>query len=232
MLRRYSPASQPVRSRMSVVRRQTVQPCTSDGLTKRVPSLLTVAAGFTLCASTTLLAQEAVLELFPVRPINFDVALRQQSFAPNDREITLQAGVTALRYGDGELRTIYQYFSIHTQDANTDQHALFLNPRWNNIIDLLDFPKSMPLNRLLRHVFFGPLEDRAVPYVGVLLGAVISSENRSSPGLLYGGQAGVRFPVARGISLDLSLQYTQFDVTFQGQSGESQQWLFLTGVRY
>jgi len=177
-------------------------------------------------------AQEALLEWFPIRPVNFDVALRQQSFAPSDREITLQAGVTALRYGDAEVRMVYQYFSIHTDDFTTDQHALFVNPRWNNVIDLLDFPKSMPLNRLLRHLFFGPLEDRAVPYVGAILGGVLSIQGASSPGLLYGGQVGVRFPVARGISLDLSLQYTQYQVTFQGQSGESQQWLFLTGVRY
>ncbi len=191
---------------------------------------LTTAVLLMPCLSAV--AQEAVLELFPIRPINFDVALRQQSFAPTDREVTLQAGITALRYGDGELRTVYQYFSIHTQEFKTDQHALFLNPRWNNVLDLLDFPKSMPLNRILRHLLFGPLEDRAVPYVGALLGSVVSDENRSSPGLLYGGQVGVRFPVARGISLDLSLQYTQFEVSFRGQSGESQQWLFLTGVRY
>jgi len=177
-------------------------------------------------------AQEAVLEAFPLRPFNFDVALRQQSFAPNDREITLQAGLTALRYGDGEVRLGYQFFSIHTEDFKTDQHALFVNPRWNNVLDLLDFPKSMPLNHLLRHLLFGPLEDRAVPYVGALLGSVVSAQGRTSPGLLYGGQAGVRFPVARGISLDLSLQYTQYDVTFRGESGQSQQWLFLTGVRY
>lgn len=177
-------------------------------------------------------AQEALLELFPVRPVNFDVALRQQSFAPNDREVTLQAGVTALRYGDGEVRIGYQYFSIHTQDFKTDQHAVFLNPRWNNVLDLLDFPKSMPLNRVLRHLLFGPLEDRAIPYLGALVGTLVSGQERTSPGLLYGGQVGVRFPVARGISLDLSLQYTQYDVTFQGQPGESQQWLFLTGIRY
>jgi len=177
-------------------------------------------------------AQEAVLEWFPIRPVNFDVALRQQSFAPSDREITLQAGVTALRYGDGEFRLMYQYFSVHTEDFETDQHSLFVNPRWNNIFDLLDFPKSKPLSRILRHLFFGPLEDRAVPYVGALLGGVLSVQGASSPGILYGGQAGVRFPVARGISLDLSLQYTQYQVTFQGERGESQQWLFLTGVRY
>jgi hypothetical protein len=177
-------------------------------------------------------AQEATLDVLPIRPVNFDVAFRQQTFAPNDREITLQAGVTALRYGDGEVRTVYQYFSVNTQDSKTDQHAVFVNPRWNNILDLLDFPKSMPLNRLLRHLLFGPLEDRAVPYVGALLGAIVSGQGGTSPGLLYGGQVGVRFPVARGISLDLSLQYTQYDVTFQGQSGVSQQWLFLTGIRY
>lgn len=176
-------------------------------------------------------AQEALLEVLPLRPFNFDVALRQQSFAPNDREVTLQAGLTALRYGDGEVRIGYQYFSIHAEDFRTDQHAVFLNPRWNNVLDLLDFPAS-PIGRLLQHALFGPLEDRAIPYVGALIGAVVSGEGRASPGLLYGGQAGVRFPVARGISLDLSLQFTQYEVTFRGQSGDSQQWLFLTGVRY
>lgn len=177
-------------------------------------------------------AQEALLEILPIRPFNFDVALRQQSFAPNDREVTLQAGITALRYGDGEIRAGYQYFSIHTDDFKTDQHALFLNPRWNNVLDLLEFPASMPIGRMLKHLFFGPLEDRAIPYVGGLIGTVISGQGRTSPGLLYGGQTGVRFPVARGISLDLSLQFTQYDVNFRGESGQSQQWLFLTGFRY
>ena len=177
-------------------------------------------------------AQEALLEILPVRPFNFDVALRQQAFAPKDREVTLQAGITALRYGDGEIRAGYQYFSIRTDDFRTDQHAVFLNPRWNNVLDLLEFPASMPIGRMLKHLFFGPLEDRAVPYVGGLIGTVISGQGRTSPGLLYGGQAGVRFPVARGISLDLSLQFTQYDVNFRGEAGESQQWLFLTGFRY
>lgn len=177
-------------------------------------------------------AQEALLELLPIRPFNFDVALRQQSFAPNDREVTLQAGITALRYGDGEIRAGYQYFSIHTDDFKTDQHALFLNPRWNNVLDLLNFPASMPIGQILKHLFFGPLENRAIPYVGALIGTVISGQGRTSPGLLYGGQIGVRFPVAQGISLDLSLQFTQYDVNFRGESGQSQQWLFLTGFRY
>jgi hypothetical protein len=188
--------------------------------------------GLMLCSPLPAPAQEALLEVLPIRPFNFDIALRQQSFAPNDREITLQAGVTALRYGDGEVRLGYQYFSIHTEDFKTDQHAVFLNPRWNNVVDLLDFPASMPINRLLRHILFGPLEDRAIPYVGALIGTVLSAQGRTSPGLLYGGQAGVRFPVGRGISLDLSLQFTQYDVNFRGESGQAQQWLFLTGIRY
>ncbi|NOS76402.1 MAG: hypothetical protein HOP35_00495 [Nitrospira sp.] len=192
--------------------------------------LCAIASAFLLPAQTQ--AQEALLEILPIRPFNFDVALRQQSFAPNDREVTLQAGITALRYGDGEVRVGYQYFSIHTDDFRTDQHALFLNPRWNNVLDLLEFPASMPIGRMLKHLFFGPLEDRAVPYIGALIGTVISGQGRTSPGLLYGGQTGVRFPVAQGISLDLSLQFTQYDVNFRGESGQSQQWLFLTGFRY
>jgi len=205
-------------------------PCSPVRSAGTLTAIVLVACALTAVPSVS--AQESVWETFPLRPFNFDVALRQQSFAPNDREITLQAGLTALRYGDGEVRIGYQYFSIHTDDFKTDQHALFLNPRWNNVVDLLDFPKSMPLNRILRHLLFGPLEDRAVPYVGALLGSVVAAQGRTTPGLLYGGQAGVRFPVGRGISLDLSLQYTQYDVNFRGESGQSQQWLFLTGVRY
>lgn len=203
-----------------------------SGLRGSFCRLYLCALTLTLLGPFPALAQEALFEILPIRPFNFDVALRQQSFAPNDREVTLQAGVTAVRYGDGELRTGYQYFSIRTTDFRTDQHAVFLNPRWNNILDLLDFPASMPISRLLKHVFFGPLEDRAVPYVGALIGTVISGQGRTSPGLLYGGQAGVRFPVARGISLDLSLQFTQYDVNFLGEAGQTQQWLFLTGFRY
>jgi hypothetical protein len=177
-------------------------------------------------------AQETVLNILPVRPFNFDVALRQQTFAPNDRELTIQAGLTALRYADLEIRTIYQFFSVHTPEFKTDQHSLFLNPRWNNFIDILDFPKGKPISRTIRHVLFGPLEDRAVPYIGLLGGGVVPGPKNEGPGYLYGGQVGVRFPVARGISLDLGLQYAQYSVDFRGQGGQSQQWLFLTGIRY
>jgi hypothetical protein len=175
---------------------------------------------------------DAAVDWFPLRPFSFDFALREQSFAPNDRELTLQAGITALRYGNIEVRGTYQFFSIHSHEFKTDQHSVFLNPRWNNFIDILDFPKGKPISRTIRHVLFGPLEDRAVPYVGVLAGGVMPGPRNEGPGQLYGAQMGVRFPVARGISLDVSLQYAEYNVDFQGQGGISQQWLFLTGFRY
>lgn len=185
-----------------------------------------------LCGPAYASAQESAMAVFPMRPFNFDVALRQQNFAPNDREITIQAGITALRYDNLEVRASYQHFSVHTRDFKTDQHAVFLNPRWNNFIDILDFPKSMPINRLIRHALFGPLEDRAVPYVGLLAGAMMSGSGHDGPGHLYGGQVGVRFPVAQGLSLDMGLQYSRYGVDFQGQNGEAQQWVFLTGIRF
>jgi hypothetical protein len=192
--------------------------------------LFVVAVSPWLCAEIH--AQEAALAVLPIRPLNFDVAIRQQNFAPSDREITIQAGITALRYGNLEVRSIYQYFSIHTQEFRTDQHAFFLNPRWNNFIDILDFPKGMPINRLIRHALFGPLEDRAVPYAGLLGGALVSGAGHQELGHLYGGQVGVRFPVARGLSLDIGLQYSRYGVNFRGQDGEAQQWVFLTGIRF
>lgn len=201
---------------------------------KRLPRWL----GIWLCVASLsgLPASSAALDLpvhwFPIRPFNFDVAFRQQNFAPDDREITIQAGFTALRYGDVEVRASYQFFSIHTDEFKTDQHAVFLNPRWNNFIDILDFPKGKPINRTIRHILFGPLEDRAVPYLGFLGGMVAPGPGNDGPGHLYGGQLGVRFPVALGLSLDLSLQYSRYGIHFRGEGREAQQWVFLTGIRF
>lgn len=192
---------------------------------------LTAAAGAWLLSAVSVGAQEAVLD-FPIRPFNVDVMLRQQTFAPDDREIGVQLGITALRYGNVEVRTIYQFFSIHTHEFSTDQHSLFLNPRWNNFIDILDFPKHKPISRLIRHVLFGPLEDRAVPYIGALAGGVLPGPGNRAPGHLIGGQVGVRFPVAQSLSVDVSVQYSQYGVDFQGEAGQAQQWVFLTGVRF
>jgi hypothetical protein len=195
------------------------------------PSLLLMQIASLLIAGVAA-AQEANLVWFPIRPLNFDLAVRQQNFAPDDREITVQAGITALRYGNLEVRAIYQFFSVHAQEFKTDQHAVFLNPRWNNFIDILDFPKRMPINRIIRHVLFGPLEDRAVPYAGLLGGATMPGPGHSGPGHLYGGQIGVRFPVARALSLDIGIQYVRYGVDFRGEGGEAEQWIFLTGIRF
>lgn len=177
-------------------------------------------------------AIEAVPEFFPLRPFNVDVSFNQRTFGPQARVIAVQTGFTALRYGLLEVRTIYQYYSHHTPNFITDQHSLYVNPRWNNFIDLLDFPGHMPINRMIRHLLFGPLEDRAVPYVGALIGGTIPGRDADSPGYLYGGQVGVRFPVARGFSVDMGLQYSRFEIDFKNKSDLSQQWLFTIGVRF
>ena len=176
-------------------------------------------------------AIEAVPEYFPLRPFNFDVSFNQRTFAPQARVLAVQAGLTALRYGVLEVRTVYQYYSHHTQTFTTDQHSLYVNPRWNNFIDLLDFPRDKPINRMIRHLLFGPLEDRAVPYVGALVGGTLPGRSALSPGYLYGGQVGVRFPVARGVSVDMGFQYSRFEIDFNSKSDLSEQWLFTIGIR-
>lgn len=187
--------------------------------------------GLVMALPPTAAGQEAVLDILPLRPFNFDISFNQRTFAPETRVIAAQAGITALRYGQLEIRTIYQYYSQHTPTFITDQHSLFLNPRWNNFVDFFDFPKTKPLNGVIRHVLFGPLEDRAVPYLGVLIGGTLPGRGAYSPGYLYGGQVGVRFPVARGFSVDMGLQYTRLEVDFKGTSDLSQQWLFTIGIR-
>lgn len=174
--------------------------------------------------------QEAVLDILPVRPFSFDLAFNDRSFAPTRSIFAVHAGITALRYGPLELRATYEYYRNYAPTFSTDQHSLFANPRWNDFIDLLDFPKGKPISRLLRHVLFGPLEDRAVPYVGALLGGTLSGS--LTPGLLYGGQIGVRFPVAQGFAVDMGLQYSRFQVEFEGTYNWSRAWLFTIGVRF
>lgn len=203
----------------------------------RPQCLLRYFPAVSICLTACLLAapvtaQDALLELLPIRPFNFDIAFSQRTFAPDNRVIGIQGGVTALRYGDLEVRAIYQYYSNHTPNFMTDQNSLYLNPRWNNFIDILDFPKGMPINRVIRHVLFGPLEDRAVPYLGLLGGATLPGPGNSWPGHLIGGQLGVRFPVARAFSVDMAVQFTQFGVDFQGAAGQTQQWLITSGIRF
>lgn len=177
-------------------------------------------------------AQEALLDILPVKPINLDVAIRKQTFAPRDREIGIQAGFTALRYGNIEVRAMYQFFSVSTQEFSSDQHSILVNPRWNNFIDILNFPHGRPINRIIRHVLFGPLADRAIPYLGGIGGAVLPSSGNDKTGHVLGGQLGVRFPVAHGIAVDFGFQYTQYRIDFEGERGLAHQWMFLTGVRF
>lgn len=196
-------------------------------------SRFTIVVSFLMVViAAPLSALDATLEWFPVRPVNFDIAFSQRTFAPDNQVIGIQGGITALRYGALELRAMYQYYSNHTPTFQTDQHSLYLNPRWNNFIDILDFPKGMPINRVIRHVLFGPLEDRAIPYLGLLGGATFPGPGATWPGHLIGGQVGVRFPISRGLSLDMAVQYTHFEIDFQGTGGQTQQWLITSGIRF
>jgi hypothetical protein len=169
------------------------------------------------------------LEILPIRPFNIDIALRQ-AFSPNDREIALQAGLTALTYGNFEIMTTYQYFSLASSSTKAEVHSVYANPRWNNFLDILDFPADKPINRMLRHVLFGPLEDRAVPFVGVIGGSVVAGPGNRAPTYLYGADFGVRFPVGHSIALEFTLGYFIYGLNFDGVGSNEKQLLFTTGV--
>jgi len=174
------------------------------------------------------MSQEARFDVLPLRPFNIDIAFRQ-AFTPNSREVGLQAGFTALRYGNFEVGATYQYFGFVSQEENGDFHSVYLNPRWNNFLDILDFPSGAPINRLLRHLLFGPLEDRAVPFIGLIGGSVLTGPGNRAPSYLYGGDIGVRFPVGYGFSLEMTLGYFVYGVDFEKDSGDERQMLFTTG---
>jgi hypothetical protein len=191
---------------------------------------LLIAMWFLLMPSGAI-GQEARLEVLPLRPFNIDIAFRQ-TFTPNGREVGIQAGLTALRYGNFELGATYQYFGFSSPDSKADLHSVYLNPRWNNFLDILDFPSEMPINRLLRHLLFGPLEDRAVPFVGLIGGSVLTGPGNRAPSYLYGADVGVRFPVGHSIALEFTLGYFAYGVDFEGGAGNERQLLFITGFLF
>jgi hypothetical protein len=133
----------------------------------------------------------------------------------------VQAGLTALRYGNFEVGATYQYFAFSSREQKAELHSVYLNPRWNNFLDTLDFPSGNPINRLLRHLLFGPLEDWAVPFVGLLGGAVLTGPGNRAPSYLYGADVGARFPVGHSISLAIILGYFVYGVNFEGQGGRA-----------
>lgn len=205
---------------------------------RHVHSALALFAGqwlliglFFLLMPSGAMGQEARLEVLPLRPFNVDIAFRQ-TFTPHGREVGIQAGFTALRYGNFELGATYQYFGFASTDNTADLHSIYLNPRWNNFLDILDFPSDMPISRLLRHLLFGPLEDRAVPFVGLIGGSVLTGPGNRAPSYLYGADVGVRFPVGHSIALEFTLGYFAYGVDFEGGGGNEQQLLFITGFLF
>lgn len=187
--------------------------------------------GFSLLVAIDSMAQEARLEIFPIRPIYVEAAYRQ-TFEPDGHEVGVQAGFTALRYGDLELNGTYQYFGLLSENEKSNIHSVYLNPRWNNFLDILDFPSGRPLSRLLRHILFGPLEDRAVPFVGALIGTVLSGPGVDSPGFSYGGQIGVRFPVAHSVALEVAVGYFAYEAHIHEGTGQQRQLLLSTGFAF
>jgi hypothetical protein len=175
--------------------------------------------------------QERRLQVLPLRPFNVDITLRQ-AFTPNGHEVGLQAGFTALSYGNFEVGATYQYFGFASTELNADVHSVYLNPRWNNFLDILDFPSGWPINRALRHLLFGPLEDRAVPFAGLIGGAVVAGPGNKAPTYLYGADLGVRFPVGHGIALEVTFGYFVYGLDFEGGGGPEKQMLFVTGVLF
>lgn len=186
---------------------------------------------FSLLVPMAATGQEARLQVLPFRPFNVDFAMRQ-TFTPNGRELALQAGFTALAYGNFEVGTTYQYFEFNSPDQHANIHSVYLNPRWNNFIDILDFPSGSPISRTLRHLLFGPLEDRAVPFVGAIGGLVVSGPGNKVPTYVTGADIGVRFPVGHGFALEVQFAYFVYGLDFEGTSGNEQQLLFITGVLF
>jgi len=182
-----------------------------------------------LLVSSYAMAEEHLLELFPIEPFSLDLVFHQIMVPHSEHLFSIQGGVTVLTYGDVEMRGLYRYFSLHSQEEAFDENVLLLNPRWNNFIDFFDWSDDKWISRFLRHALFGPLEDRAVPYLGALGGTILPF-NHAGPGYWYGGNVGVRFPVGVGLSLDLAVEYSRFGGPWSSADSNISQWIFSTGI--
>ena len=187
---------------------------------------------FLILALSPVVSNADTVDVLPIRPVSFDAILRDQTFAPKERAIELQAGITALWYRDLEVRTVYRFLDLHAENENVTQHIVFLNPRWNNFIDVLNFPSGHPINEIIRDVLFGPLQHRVVPYLGGVGGMVLPGPQNDRPGRFYGGQIGARFLLTEGVSLDVSLEYSRFATQIEERSEEAQRWLMSVGIRF
>ena len=196
-----------------------------------VSTVVLLVGLFSLFLPMAATGQEARLQVLPLRPFYVDFAMRQ-TFTPNGRDLAFQAGFTALTYGNLEVGATYQYFGFDSTDQHANIHSVYLNPRWNNFIDILDFPSGSPISRTLRHLLFGPLEDRAVPFVGAIGGVVVAGPGNKAPAYLTGANLGVRFPVGHSFALELEFAYFVYGLDFEGTSGNEQQLLFITGILF
>lgn len=182
--------------------------------------------------SSPVMAEEPILDLFPVTPLSLDLVLHSVLEPHPEHLVSVQAGLTMLRYGDFEIHGLYRYLNQRSQDEIFHEHILLLNGRWNNFLNLLDFSEGMPVGRFLKHLVFGPLEDRVVPYMGLLAGPVLPAGQHSDVGYWYGGQIGVRFLVSTGIALDMGLEYSRFGEGFRGDDLRGAQFLLFTGIDF
>ena len=184
-----------------------------------------------LLLSAPVMAQERILELFPVTPLSLDLAIHSIVEPHSDHLISVQTGATMLRYGDAEIRGLYRYLNQHSGEEFFHEHILLLNGRWNNFLDLLDVSEDWRVGRFLKHLLFGPLEDRVVPYLGLLAGPVLPV-GHSDVGYWYGGQIGVRFLVSTGIALDMGLEYSRFGEGFRSDDLKAAQFILFTGLDF
>ena len=169
---------------------------------------------------------------FPIRPFNVDVMLRQQTFAPMIVRSACNSGSRRYATAMSRFGPSINSSAFTRRNSAPTNILLFLNPRWNNFIDILDFPKHKPISRMIRHVLFGPLEDRAVPCQDAGRRCPARSGETMRQGHLIGGQVGVRFPVAQSLSVDISVQYSQYGVDFRGKQARRNNGSSLTGVRF
>ena len=181
----------------------------------------------------TVLAQKALLEWFPIRPISLDVVLRQQTFAPTDREFTIQTGITALRYGDIEVRGLYAT-SVCTAAGSrrtsmpsssmpvgtiSSTSWTFQSPR--RFTERFATSCCSARSKIVRCPMSDSLRERTFQGIGPLRPGISSEDNSACDSRLPSE--------CRSISLWSTIG---FKFHFLDESKEAEQWVMTTGVRF
>ena len=107
---------------------------------------------------------------------------------------------------------------------------MFLNPRWNNVIGVLNFPSGPPLTEISHNVLLRPYRTASCSIEAVMAAGSYPARRMIVGSMLWRTTRRVVF-ATEGVSLEASLEYGRFATHLEERSDTAQCWLMSVGMR-